>query len=399
MRLPLILGIGLLIFGLMLDFYIYHRLHRSTAGRAVKLAFLCSAAVTNLLMLVIIIWPKRDVNADIIPVMWLLYAWITVYLSKLVYCLTSWIGLIPRLWKGRSLKCGKYVGLPLAIIVFITLWYGAIWGRRSIHIENVTVTSPKLPPAFEGYRIVQFSDAHVGTWGTDTTFISKLVTEINALHPNIIVFTGDIVNRKTDEIQPFIKVLSRLHAPDGVYSIMGNHDYGDYSNWPSEAEHQENTLQLRRIQKQMGWKLLEDEHIWLRAGNDSIALIGVENWGEPPFPSYGDFEKATKGLDANTFNILLSHNPMHWHSIVRESAKADLTLSGHTHAMQMRLRTPWKNYSLSALKYPEWEGMTEYTRPDGSLSRVYVNIGCGEVGFPARIGADPEITVITLNHD
>jgi len=277
------------------------------------------------------------------------------------------------------------------------MWYGAIWGRRVIEVEQVTVSSCRLPRSFDGFRIVQFSDAHVGTWGSDTTFVSALVDKINSLSPDVVVFTGDVVNRKTDEILPFTSILSRLHAPYGVYSILGNHDYGDYANWPSERARRDNFTKLCNIQEDMGWHLLNNDHVWLRAGNDSIALIGVENWGEAPFPTYGNLDVAMNGLeDKYSYKLLLTHNPVHWHQVVRERGDIDLSLSGHTHAMQMRVRTPWKDYSLSALRYPEWQGLHEYTNAAGEKSHLYVNIGCGEVGFPARIGAAPELTVITL---
>lgn len=328
--------------------------------------------------------------------MWLLYGWISVYISKFIVCIFSWIGLIPRLFRRKQWQLGLYAGLPLGCLMFLAMWYGAFMGRYAIDTVEVTIESSRIPKQFDGFRIVQFSDAHVGTWGTDTTFVSALVDSINNLKPQAIVFTGDIVNRKTDEIKPFISVLSRLQAPYGVYSIMGNHDYGDYCNWHSEELHQANTRQLRKIQNDMGWHLLSDEHVWLKSGSDSIALAGVENWGEPPFPSYGNLDKAIEGLSGNDYTILLTHNPMHWHMIVRENPKVDISLSGHTHAMQMRIRTPWADYSPSALIYPEWQGLHEHHRSDGSKSKLYINIGCGEVGFPARIGAAPEITVITL---
>lgn len=398
MRLALFIGILMIIGGCLLDLYIYFSIPAidTKGSKWRRKTYGITAIITNFLILTVVCWPKRNANASLLPVMWLLYTWITIYTTKLIICLFSWIGTIPLLFRHKCLPTGKYIGLPLGLIMFTVMWYGAILERHLIDITEVEIASQSLPKAFDGYRIVQFSDAHVGTWGNDTTFIAAVVDSINAQKPDIIVFTGDIVNRKTDEILPFTSLLSRLKAPGGVYSIMGNHDYGDYTEWPTENQHKANTRMLRSIQKHMGWNLLEDEHIWIKRGNDSIALIGVENWGEPPFPSYGDLDKATEGLNSKTFSILLTHNPMHWHMVVREKTDIDLTLSGHTHAMQMRLRLPWRDYSLSSLKYPEWEGLATHRRPNGKISRLYVNIGCGEVGFPARIGAMPEITVITL---
>ncbi|MBD5232355.1 MAG: metallophosphoesterase [Bacteroidales bacterium] len=395
MRLPLIAGIAIIILSILIDAYIYMRV-RKGASRTWSKTYLCSAFLTVALTITLVCWPKRNSETSLLPAMWMLFTWLSIYIPKIIYIIFSLFDYIPLLWKGKRKPIGLWVGLPVAVIVFCTVWYGSIWGRRNIDIEEITISSERLPASFKGYKIVQFSDAHVGTWGNDTTFIHEIVEKINALNPDIIVFTGDIVNRKTDEIKPFINVLSRLKAKQGVYSIMGNHDYGNYANWPSEAAHEQNTAELRTIEKSMGWHLLDNSHVTLRMGNDSIKLIGVENWGEPPFNTLGDIKKATDGVNPEMFAILLSHNPMHWRMQVRDSYNIDLTLAGHTHAMQMRFRTPWKDYSLSSLKYPEWEGLTEYQRKDDFVSRLYVNIGCGEVGFPARIGANPEITLITL---
>lgn len=398
MRLPLIIGIALIVLTIALDAYIYVRIKRSRRAytKLWSRVYLWSTAITLLLTAAVVIWPKRDSELSLLPVMWMLFTWISIYVPKLIFTLASFADYIPRLWHGRPVSAGLYVGLPIGLIVFASMWYGAIWGRRIIDVKEVSIASPRLPAGFKGFKIVQFSDAHVGTWGNDTAFVSNLVDEINSLHPDIIVFTGDIVNRKTEEIKPFISILGRLKAPKGVFSVMGNHDYGNYANWPSEKEHEANTSELRRIQKSMGWHLLENESVVIHEKGDSIQLAGVENWGEPPFNAVGDIKRATTGINPGIFTILLSHNPMHWHLQVRDSYDIDLTLSGHTHAMQMRLQTPWKDYSLSALKYPEWEGLWEHRRSDNFKSLLYVNIGCGEVGFPARIGANPEITLITL---
>ena len=215
------------------------------------------------------------------------------------------------------------------------------------------------------------------------------------------MFTGDIVNRKTDEILPFVNILKRLKAPLGVYSVMGNHDYGDYTDWPHEQAHAADTRQLRAIQTGMGWNLLCNTHKFIySAQGDSIAMIGVENWGEPPFKQYGDLKKAyptANKIGDNNFKILLSHNPMHWHNEVREYTDIDLTLSGHTHAMQVLIGGIGTGFTPSSWRYPEWGGLYTHKGADGAIRNLYVNIGCGEVAIPARIGASPEITLITLH--
>lgn len=393
MRLPLIVGLLCLLLGCLLDAAAYFSIPCKHKG--LRKGYLISAVITNALMLIVVSWPKRDADTQLLPAIWLLYAWLSVYLSKIVYTIILGISLLPRVFKRKRWLMVQIAGGVLSVLLFLIFWYGALVGRRLIDVNEVEIQSAQLPPAFEGYRIVQFSDMHVGTWGKDTTFVAEFVDRINELKPDLIVFTGDIVNRKTDEIKPFIPVLSRLKAKDGVYSVLGNHDYGDYANWPDEKAHADNTARLRAIEKAMGWHLLSDEHVYIHAGNDSICLVGVENWGEPPFPTYGNLDKAMLGTKVKDFTVLLSHNPMHWNYDVKHNPSVNLTLSGHTHAMQMRLRLPGRDLSFSQLKYPQWEGLYQ-EKQKGQNSQLYVNIGCGEVGFPARIFANSEITVLTL---
>ena len=201
-----------------------------------------------------------------------------------------------------------------------------------------------------------------------------------------MVFTGDLVNQQSHELDGFQDILSQLHAPDGVYSILGNHDYGTYYHWKSPEQEKENLDYLIRQQGNMGWKLLNNTHDIIRHRGDSLALIGVENEGEPPFSQYADLAHAMKGTEG-MFQILLSHNPTHWRREVISQTDIPLMLAGHTHAMQGILF----GHSLASLKYPEWRGMYQ----EGKQS-LYVNIGIGYVGLPFRFGAWPEITVLTL---
>jgi hypothetical protein len=283
------------------------------------------------------------------------------------------------------------------------MWWGAAITRRQIDVVNVEISSPRLPAAFDGYRMVQISDLHVGTWGEDTSFVAELVDSVNAQHPDIILFTGDIVNRESTELAPFLNTLARLHAPDGVYSILGNHDYGDYVDWPSAADKRDNLQLLKNWQRQIGWKLLNNQRTQIVHDNDTIQLIGVENWGEPPFHQYGHLIDAyplstdsLQHLNDDRFKILLTHNPEHWRQEVRRISNIDLSLSGHTHAMQFELKFGNWRWSPSAWKYDQWGGLYDYINAKGEKLQIYVNIGAGEVGIPSRIGATPELTVITL---
>lgn len=404
MRFPTPLLIILFAITLLCDGYIYNDIrHYVRRKRLWSRLYLLLSAICLAFLVVTISLPRRSQDSEILPVMWMMYSYLTVYFPKIVYVVSSLIGRIPQLWKRRRVNSGLWVGLPLASLMFISMWWGVLVGRSEIAVNRVEVVADNIPEAFNGYKIVQFSDAHVGTWGNDTTFISNLVDSINALRPDIILFTGDIVNRETSELEPFLKVFRRLHAPDGVVSVLGNHDYGDYVDWSYPSERLTNNELLAVWQRQMGWRLLNNDHMYLVNGADSIALIGVENWGEPPFKQYGRLEKAYpvsadsyRHLNDGRFKILLSHNPEHWNQEVSKTTDIDLTLSGHTHAMQFMLQLgDWK-WSPAQYKYEQWGGMYETKNLDGKPVKIYVNIGCGEVAMPFRIGATPEITLFTL---
>ena len=407
MRVQIVFVIVAVIFTVLVDWYIWSDIKRNTRRRRSnrrrwRRVYLISCVVCWAVLAVALCLPRRGPDS-ILPVMWLLYGYLTVYLPKLVFVLVSLIGGIPRLFGKKTFRLGLYAGLPLAAVVFLLMWWGAFGGRQAIEVNRVDISSARLPESFDGYRIAQFSDAHVGTWGRDTLFVSRLVDSINSLKPDLIVFTGDIVNRRTSEITPFIPVLSRLKAKDGVLSILGNHDYGDYYSWEKPEFRDENNRLLAEIQTNMGWKLLNNETRFVKAGGDSIAVIGVENWGEPPFPTYGKLGDAYSyspdsalHLNDSRFKVLLSHNPEHWRQEVSKKTNVDLTLSGHTHAMQVMLRAGDRRWSPARYKYEQWGGLYEAVNEKGEPVRIYVNIGCGEVGMPYRVGAPSEITLITL---
>lgn len=393
MRVSLILLLILLVFNGAVDWYIYRQLQRRSSGKRVlgriqKWTALAFAA----LMLAAIIVPARSGSSDeLLAKMWLLFAYFSIYIPKYIACVFDFIGGLPRLWHKGRIPGMAWTGTALAAIVFVSLWWGALVNRYGIVTKNVEVPVPGLPASFDGYRIAQFSDLHVGTFGSDTAFVSKLVDEVNALRPDVIVFTGDIVNRQSDEIHPFVKTLSRLEAPGGVYAILGNHDYGDYREWESPEAKAANMEELYDAYRRTGIRLLLNETEWLRRGNDSVALIGVENIGDAPFPVYGSLSKAYPALDDSVAKILLTHNPAHWVDSIRDNASQNvaLSLAGHTHAMQVEVF----GLSPASMRYETWGGM--YADPTGTR-KLYVNIGAGEVGVPMRVGATPEITLLTL---
>lgn len=396
MRLPLLLILPVLLLGVLADWYICRALRlRCSHGRRFWYPFsVISAVLFQVALVVLIAIPKKGgSDAALVELMWILYAYFSVYLPKYLFVLIDLLGKIPCLVGARRLRGFSYAGIVVSVAAFFLMWWGAIVNRFNIDIEEVEFSHPLVPQDFDGYRIVQLSDLHVGSYGTDTAFISKLVERVNALDPDLILFTGDLVNRKTTELEPFAVVLSRLKAPDGVFSVLGNHDYGDYYNWPSPGAKAENMNQLLAHQRDMGWQLLRNRTQVLHRGSDSINIIGVDNIGDPPFPRYGDLDAAYPTLSDSTFKILMSHNPSHWTDDLRDSGTLiPLTLAGHTHAMQISLGRKW---SPGIFKYRTWGGMYS----DSTDQSLYVNIGIGEVGIPARIGATPEVTLITLRSD
>lgn len=406
MRIPLVLALVSLVISVLADIYIWNDIRKSTRGRLWSNIYGISSVICWLTLIALECWPKRAEDSGIIWLMWMLYAYLSIYFAKLVYIIFSLLGRLIRImgrFKTRS-HPSRWVGLLAALACLAVMWGGVVYTRRAIDVEEVTIKSPRLPEEFDGYRIVQISDLHVGTWGNDTTFISAFVDSVNALRPDLIVFTGDIVNRKTEEIYPFMNTLARLKAPDGVLSVLGNHDYGDYVDWKDPSERSENNRRLASCQKEMGWDLLNNTRRFIKRGTDSITVVGVENWGDPPFPVYGDLEAALSSSrdslhhqNDGHFKILLSHNPEHWNRVVSKTTDFDLTLSGHTHAMQMMIDLGGWKWSPAKYRYEQWGGLYERLNDAGQPTRLYVNIGGGEVGMPSRLmAAKPEITLLTL---
>lgn len=308
-------------------------------------------------------------------------------LPKLVFAVVSLSGRLVRLFlKKCRLAAFDIAGAFVAVVCACCIVYGATWGVDRFRVKEVTYASERVPEDFDGYRIVQFSDLHSGSWSGKPDVMSELVGLINAQNPDLIVFTGDIVNQRTCELDEFKNVLAGLEAADGVFSVLGNHDYGMYYTWRSRAEAEANLDSMRAAHAEMGWTLLENSNRIIVRGKDSIALAGVGNDGEPPFPQYADIDAALRGTDG-LFTVMLSHNPTHWRREVLPETSADLTLSGHTHGMQMSVF----GKSLASLRYPEWSGI--YYEGNRAL---YVNVEIGYIGLPFRFGEWPEITVITL---
>ena len=312
-----------------------------------------------------------------------IYRWIL----KLISAVTS--GNTASL-EGRR-KFISQIGLGLAAIPFVSFIYGIVQGKYNYKVLKYQLTFKDLPEAFDGFTITQISDIHSGSF-TNKEKIQYGVDLINEQKSDIILFTGDIVNNKADEMDNWIAVFDKLEAKEGKYSILGNHDYGDYMDWDNPQDKIDNFQKVKDIHQKIGFDLLLDEHRYLEKDGQKIALLGVENWGKG-FNKAGDLQRAAAGIQKEDFKILMSHDPSHWDEKVKKDPfNYQLTLSGHTHGLQMGIEIPgWFKWSPSKYAYKQWAGL--YKEADRVIN---VNRGFGYHAFPGRVGIWPEITVIEL---
>lgn len=275
-------------------------------------------------------------------------------------------------------------------IPIATLSYGIISGAYDYRVRRRSVVIQNLPSAFDGLRIAQLSDIHSGSFFNKTA-VKGGVEMMLAEKPDLFLFTGDLVNNDAKEVQDYMQIFEKAKAPLGSFSVLGNHDYGDYKSWPSQDAKRKNLEDLIQSHKAMGWDILQNEHRYLEVNGERIALIGVENWGERGFVKHGDLAKATQNVEADA-KILLSHDPSHWDAQVRpEYSDIDLTLSGHTHGFQFGVEIGNFRWSPSQYLYKQWADL--YTEGNQHL---YVNRGFGFLGYPGRVGILPEITILEL---
>jgi predicted MPP superfamily phosphohydrolase len=283
----------------------------------------------------------------------------------------------------------SWLGIGLGTTMFGTLLYG-FSNKYRYQVNNIDLNFDTLPEPFKGLRIVHISDIHSGSF-TNKEAVEKGVQKILDAKPDLILFTGDLVNDAAEEMNEYKEVFAKLKAPLGVYSTLGNHDYGDYKAWPSEAAKKANLEQLKAIHGEMGWKLLMNEHVMLERDGHHIAILGIENWGAKGFVQHGRLDLAYAGSEQVPFKILMSHDPSHWDAQVKQYDDIHLTLSGHTHGMQFGVELPGLRWSPIKYLYKQWAGLYE----DGA-QKLYVNRGFGFLGYPGRVGIMPEITVINL---
>jgi uncharacterized protein len=286
----------------------------------------------------------------------------------------------------------NWLGLAAGSTLFGTLLYGYS-NKYKYDIKRLQLSFENLPPSFKGLKIVHISDIHCGSF-TDKNAVLHGVEKILHEKPDIILFTGDLVNDRAIEMDEYMDVFSRLKAPMGVYSTLGNHDYGDYVSWPYNGVSKEQNLEnLKKVHANLGWRLLMNEHVVLEKNNEQIALLGIENWGaKARFPKHGRMDMAHPGTEKYPFKILMSHDPSHWDAQVKENyPDIDLMLSGHTHGMQFGIEIPGFKWSPVQYMYKQWAGLYEEGK-----QKLNVNRGYGFIGYPGRVGVLPEISVIEL---
>jgi len=288
-------------------------------------------------------------------------------------------------------KLISQIAVGLAAIPFTSLLYGMFRGKYNFKVLTYELEYDDLPEAFEGFKITQISDIHSGSFD-NAKKVQYGVDLVNAQGSDVVFFTGDLVNNKAEEILPWIETFKKINAKHGVYSVLGNHDYGDYMRWESPQAKKKNMQALEKAQKQMGWDLLLNQSRFIEKDGQRIAVIGVENWGSG-FKQVGDLNKALTDVSEKDFKILMSHDPSHWEAeVLPHPFKIHLTLSGHTHGMQFGIEIPgWIKWSPVKWRYKQWAGV--YQESD---QRLNVNRGFGYLAYPGRVGIWPEVTVITL---
>lgn len=368
------------------DIYIY-MVYVKSWTKSVKWRILCWLPSLLLLVAMVTIMASDSMRASNQPIIGMfLVVFLSICVAKAFFAIIDGIGHLFRQQTVR--RVFRILAMTVAMFSFMMHYYGYFIGRSKYVVHKQTFYFTDLPKRFDGYRIVHFSDMHLGTFlmGHENEVV-EIVDLINSQHADAIIFSGDIVNHQADEMAPFGKALGALKAPDGVFSVLGNHDYCMYRKYADKNERKREVERIKKNQRSYGWNLLLNENIVIHRGADSLAVIGVENTGKPPFPSYGNLSKAMNGLSDSCFSVLITHDPSHWRSEVIRKTYIQLTLSGHTHAGQFKVF----GWSPVASIYKEWSGA--YCEGSQILN---VSEGIGSVLFPFRFGAWPEINVITL---
>lgn len=383
------IAILLILMAVVPDLYIDRRFLRRIKGRRAMLRRLLWWLPTlgMIAYTMVFVFDRQFAPSDIKILNVYLFLVGLLITPKCLFALCSAIGWGVKKMLRRKANYGNIVGVVMVVLNWYVLFYGSFVGFDQITVREMTYESAELPEAFDGYRIVQFSDAHVGTYiGGREHLLSAVVDTINAQSPDMVVFAGDLQNREPQEIRSFVDVLGGIKAKDGVFSVIGNHDYSDYIEATPDIK-AENEKETRELERKMGWRLLVNEHEVVRRGADSIVIAGLDNDGDgKKFPQRGDVRKALEGVSDSAFVVMAEHDPTCWRRKILPESRAQLTLSGHTHAMQFMIG----NWSPASFVYKEWGGLFS----EGARALI-VSTGIG--GFiPFRFGVPGEIVVITM---
>lgn len=391
---------------IFIEYYSYQAIKTLTNKKWIRRTWI----IVSLSALLLILIGSLNIDRNNrIQVQFLMAFLLIVYVPKLILALVLFLNDIIRLisflfkkvvtsskekvYFPARRKTISILGIGLASIPFLSIIEGIVWGKFDFTVRKVNLTFPDLPDRFNGYKIVQASDMHLGSFDINAyDKVAKGIQLINDQNPDLFLFTGDSVNNLAEEMDPWLSLLNTIKAKDGKYSILGNHDYGIYMLKSRQAQ-KTNTENIRIKHQKIGWRLLNNEAIKIYRGDQYINIIGVENWGIGHFPRYADLPKATQDVKENDFNILMSHDPTHFDAKIKEfPKKMHLTLAGHTHGMQFGVEIPGViKWSPIKYRYPKWAGLYQ---DKGRF--LYVNRGFGYIGFPGRVGIWPEITVIEL---
>ncbi len=400
---------------LLLDFYVYQALRTVTqnnsdkARLAIYIAYWVISALTlaSLLSLPYVmslqssVFFRNYVFSILVGLFLAKFIGSVFFLMDDIRRLFTWITVKFFLTPAKPMVSGSqsiprsvfmsWLGLGIGGGLFGTLLYG-FKNKYNYQLKKVNLAFGNLPASFKGLKIIHISDIHSGSFH-DKQAVSRGVDLIMKQQPDLILFTGDLVNDRADEMKEYMDVFSRLKAPMGVFSSLGNHDYGDYVSWPSKEAKDENLHRLKQVHANLGWRLLMNENVLLQKNDHQIALLGIENWGaKGRFPKYGKMHEAYPGTEKVPFKILLSHDPSHWDAEVRTKyPDVDLMLAGHTHGMQFGIENPYFKWSPVQLMYKQWAGLYEEGK-----QKLYVNRGYGFIGYPGRVGILPEVTLIEL---
>ncbi|GAA4322221.1 metallophosphoesterase [Mucilaginibacter gynuensis] len=386
-RLPLIL-----LLWLFTDIYFYNAIETLSYNNLLRWGYWL-IDFTLIAGLIAVIFARRVNRNPQQLVTWLMALMLLSFVPRLFSMPLLLLEDITRLFRGFPPRSAIVSELTLALALFIfgSLLFGITRGRHFYKVRRETIYFPDLPEAFDGFTITQLSDIHSGSF-SDAQGVQKGIDLVNEQKSDIIFFTGDLVNNKASEMDPWIPYFSQLSAPFGKYSVLGNHDYGDYIPWESKELQQANLKRLKEVHGDIGFKLLLNETVKIHKGDQSISLIGVENWGKGGFHKYGDLQKATAQISGDSFNILLSHDPSHWEAVtLGHEQHIHLTFAGHTHGMQFGIELFGFKWSPIKYVYKQWAGLYQQ-----SGKYLYVNRGFGFLGLKGRVGIWPEIAVITL---